>query len=411
MNSQRGFRPGPAIMVTAAFIGPGTVMTASKAGADFGFALLWAVAFSVVTAIVLQEMAARLGIVSGKGLAHAIQSAFTNSLARWSAIALVLGAILFGNTAYQTGNLLGAAAGMQVLTTWDSAAWAIAIAVVAASIILTGRFAVIQWALTALVSLMGLVFLMAAVFSGPQLSQLISGFKFSIPEGSGWLTVALIGTTVVPYNLFLHASAAAMKYESEEKDSSIRYSFYDTVISIVVGGLITAALLVTAAITFADGQELSSVKDIAKQLRPSLGAWAERAFAMGLFAAGLTSSITAPIAAAYATAGCLGWEPKLSNPRLKVTALIVIAIGLGCAIQFGSSPKETIIIAQAANGLLLPIVAVFLLFSLNRSAVMGEHKNGLITNLLSLLVVATTVILAAQQFHSVWNKLADMLSG
>lgn len=419
-SGKNRFNFGPAILVTAAFIGPGTVMTASKAGAQYGFTLLWAILFSVITAIVLQEMAARLGIVSKAGLAFAIQSTFSNPWTKWPAVLLVLGAILFGNCAYQTGNILGAATGMELLTGFGKFGWSIAISLIAVAVIMFGRFAIIQNLLTALVALMGVLFVFCAILCGPELSAMVEGLKPSIPAGSEWVIIGLIGTTVVPYNLFLHASAAASKYSDEGKSkenvglddesstlAAVRHSLVDTVIAIFVGGVITSALLITAAVAFREA-ELAGPADIAKQLRPGLGAWAEWVFAIGLFAAGLTSSITAPIAAAFATAGCFGWEPKLSNVRLQVTAVSVVAIGLTCALLFGSSPTEAIIVAQVANGLLLPIVAVFLIYVLNRKQLLGRFTNGWFGNILGVVVVLATILMAARQFHSVWNKLLAM---
>ena len=103
---------GPGLLVTAAFVGPGTVTTASVAGARFGYALLWALLFSVLATIVLQEMSARLGLVTRAGLGEALRSTFTKPWLRWSCVALVVGAIGFGNAAYEAGNITGAAAGL-----------------------------------------------------------------------------------------------------------------------------------------------------------------------------------------------------------------------------------------------------------------------------------------------------------
>ena len=408
MNESKRYRIGPAVFVTAAFIGPGTVLSASKAGAQFGFALLWAVIFSVIATIILQEMAARLGIVSGKGLAEAIRSVFSSRVIRWSAIVLVLGAILFGNSAYQTGNIVGAASGLEILTSTPSGIWSWIIAVIAMGVIAVGRFDILQWILTILVGLMGLIFVSSAFACGPELLAIVNGLKPAIPDGSEWIIVGLIGTTVVPYNLFLHASGAAERYRQyDDRRQAVRDSLVDTFVSIVVGGIITASLLITAAVTFADS-ELRQIKDIADQMRPSLGAWAERIFAIGLFAAGLTSSITAPIAAAYATAGCFGWRSDLGNLKLKLVASAVVVIGLAAALKSGRSPQETIIIAQIANGLLLPLVAVFLIYTLNRKSLMGSQKNGWLANALGVVVVVATLLIATRQFHSVMPHISRM---
>ncbi len=404
------YKLGPAILVTAAFIGPGTVLTASNAGAQYGFSLLWAVAFSVLTAIVLQSMAARLGIISGKGVAEALATGFPNRFLRGMAILLVLGAILFGNSAYQTGNLLGAANGFQLLTGVDANVWLIGITAIATIILWIGRFSIIQYFLTVLVAVMGFVFVLATFQSQPNWGDVAAGFRPSIPTGAEWAVVGLIGTTVVPYNLFLHASAAAQRYgDIESKSTAITHSNWDTMIAIAIGGLVTSALLITAAVTFGGTANGVSIQEIANQLEPSLGNWAGQAFAVGLFAAGLTSSLTAPVAAAYATAGCFGMNTELSNPAMKIVASFVMAIGLAFAMLFGGSPSETIIVAQIANGILLPVIAGFLLYTLNRSELLGDHTNGWLANSLGLIVVLVTVVLASRNLINAWETVQSLL--
>ncbi len=117
-------RFGPGLLVTAAFIGPGTITTATVAGAGFGLALLWVLLFSVIATIVLQEMAARLGIVSRQGLGEALRGAFPAPVLRGAVVALVVAAIAFGNAAFQTGNITGAAIGLEVLTGISRPVWA-----------------------------------------------------------------------------------------------------------------------------------------------------------------------------------------------------------------------------------------------------------------------------------------------
>ncbi len=132
---------GPALLVTAAFIGPGTLTTASQAGAGYGYTLVWAVMASVIAAIILQEMAARLGIVTGGDLTRAIRQNFASPIARWSILGLVLVAILFGNAAYQTGNILGAAAGLNTLSGVGINIWILTIGAIAMLVVWIGRFA------------------------------------------------------------------------------------------------------------------------------------------------------------------------------------------------------------------------------------------------------------------------------
>ncbi|MRR21224.1 divalent metal cation transporter, partial [bacterium] len=114
-SKRPSFRIGPGALVTAAFIGPGTITTCSLAGAGFGYALLWGMVFSVLATIILQEMAARLGIISRNGLGEALRVHFSRPLPRIITAVLVISAITIGNAAFQTGNLLGASIGLETL--------------------------------------------------------------------------------------------------------------------------------------------------------------------------------------------------------------------------------------------------------------------------------------------------------
>ncbi len=382
---------GPGLLVTAAFIGPGTVTTASVAGASTGYALLWALIFAVFATIVLQEMSARLGVVSREGLGEALRTTFGNPLIKFAAILLVVAAIAFGNAAFQTGNITGAALGLETLSGVSPQTWALIVGIVAFVLLASGAYRFIERVLVALVIVMSLVFIVTAIIvirPGDVGNILAGAFVPSISPGALVTVVALIGTTVVPYNLFLHASSVQEKWpESVPTREALVESRFDTTISIVLGGLITAAILVTGAAAFSGtGTEIQSAGQMAEQLEPLLGPAAKYFFAIGLLAAGFTSAVTAPLAAAYATSGALGWERNLRSWKFRAVWFIVLAFGTIFAV-FGTNPVAAIVFAQAANGVLLPLVAVFLLFAVNRSDLMGEHRNGTITNILGGIVV------------------------
>jgi Mn2+/Fe2+ NRAMP family transporter len=155
---------------------------------------------------------------------------------------------------------------------------------------------------------------------------------------------------------------------------SIVQSDWDTTLSVCLGGLITASILITASTAFFDTETpWTSTDDISRQLEPTLRGASAIGFAIGLFAAGLTSSITAPLATAYAMCGCLGWSADPADRLFRIIALSVVAIGGAIAFVFGKSPSATIVFAQSTNGLLLPIVAVFLLMVVTRKT-NGETK-------------------------------------
>lgn len=394
---------GPALLVTAAFIGPGTVTTATLAGGNYGFALIWALVFSVIATFVLQEMASRLGIVTGRGLAEAIRDQFSG-VYQIAAVCLVVSAIGIGNAAYQAGNLTGAALGLATLSNIDLALWVWALGLGSSLLLITGRYKLIERALISLVMVMSLVFVSTMFIAGPNLGDMFSGaVSFSIPSGSTLMVIALVGTTVVPYNLFLHASIVAKTSDSTQStQQAIANNRVDTGLSIGLGGLVTLAILSCAATAFFATQTQVDGSNIATQLKPLLGDYANIFFACGLFAAGLTSAITAPLAAAYAVTGALGWPNSLDNKRFKIVWIVVMLAGVLFA-SMEIKPLAAILFAQATNGLLLPVIAIFLIWTLNNASLMGQHKNGVVSNVIGGAIVVFVSALGLYKLISLFN--------
>ncbi|WP_424016716.1 Nramp family divalent metal transporter [Halorientalis pallida] len=392
---------GPGAMVAAAFIGPGTVTTASVTGARLGYALLWTIAFSIVATIVLQEMSARLGLVSGEGLGEALRNRFDNPLVEYVSIFLVVGAIGIGTAAYEAGNILGGAAGLATITGVSSTVWGVVMGLVAGALLFTGKYKLIERALVGLVIVMALSFVASAVLIGPDLGAIAVGFVPGIPDGSLYLITGLIGTTIVGYNLFLHASNVQERWSGP---ADISESRTDTILSIAVGGFITITIMVTAAAAFPLGTEISDVGQMAQQLEPLAGPYAKIFFSIGLFAAGFTSATTAPLAGAWATTGALGWDSDLKSPKFRAVWGTILAVGVG-SVLLGGSPVQIIVFAQVVNGILLPIVAIFLIYAMNETDLLGEYTNGPVANALGAVVTIIVVWLGLRTLLSVAGVL------
>jgi len=382
-------RLGPGLLVTAAFIGPGTITTASVAGANFGFALIWTLLFSVIATILLQSMAARLGVATGQDLAQALRANIQTPLFKSSAIFLVISAIGVGSAAYEAGNLSGASMGLiGIFPNVNPQIWTPLIAFLSAGLLYSGKHKVVENALIVLVILMSLVFISTLIMASPSLGDILSGFTPSLPEGSITTVLALVGTTIVPYNLFLHSGVLAAKHDSKsDLQKVIKQTNVDTSLSITLGGVITLAILSTASVAFygTNAGQISAA-NMAVQLEPLLGDAAHYFFAIGLFAAGLTSAITAPLAGAYAVCGMLGWSNDMASTRFKSVAIIILLFGAAVA-SLGLDPVAVIIFAQAANGLLLPVITIYLVWLVNQKSVMGKFTNSFILNLVTLPVL------------------------
>ena len=294
---------GPGVLVAAAFIGPGTVTACTLAGVDFGFSLLWAMLLSIIATYVLQEMSARLGIITQKGLADVIKQELHNPWIRNSVIALIFSAIIIGNASYEAGNIGGATLGMEALfgLTYSNF-YPISLGLSAFLLLYFGSYKALEKVFIFLVLIMSLSFIMTAVLTQPNLWQLIKGlFVPSIPEGGILTIIALVGTTVVPYNLFLHAALVSEKWKSEK---DLKFAKRDTLIAIILGGLVSISIIISAAAI--KSTEVKNVLDMAKALEPLYGTAALYFMGIGLLAAGITSAITAPLAAAYVANSCFG---------------------------------------------------------------------------------------------------------
>lgn len=403
------FSFGPATLVTAAFIGPGTVITASLAGANYGYALVWALLFSVFATMVLQEMAARLGIVTGRGLGENLRTLVTSPLLRWPLLLLVVAAIVIGNSAYQGGNISGAALGaaalfgdIELIQHWQDVSgvnlWPLLFGTVAATVLWFGRYKWIERCLVVLVLLMSLAFIGTMLLTKPDLLALLRGaFWPQIPDAAMLTVVALIGTTVVPYSLFLHAASAAQKWPQANIDtaSALAASRADIAVAIPLGGLISIAIVSTAAAAFfGSAQQLENVTQLAQSLTPLFGDAATWCLALGLVAAGLSSAITAPLAAAYALAGIAGKPLDLKQWLFRLTWLVIIVIGVVLS-SLGIRPLSVIWFAQVANGILLPLICLCLLLAMNHK-VLGNYKNSRWQNILGVIVLLISLLLSAR---------------
>jgi len=396
---------GPGPLIAAAFIGPGTITLCTLAGINYGMDLLWALLIAILAAMILQTMSIKIGLIGQKNITEALKSELDTPWIKQIVIGLIFLAILIGNTAYEAGNISGAVLGLEALFGiyffdffgFIINPYSLFIGTIAVVLLGTGKHKLIERFMIGLVIIMSISFLFTAIVTKPSLQGLFAGlFTFNIPEGSFLMIIGLVGTTIVPYNLFLHTALVKEKWKNAH---FLPFAIKDLIIALGLGGLISMSVIITSAGVEID--ELSSVADLAIGLEPIFGTLAKYFMALGLFAAGITSTITAPLAAAYVVCGCFGWSTNLDSRYFKVIWFLIIAFGV---VISATSIKLISIIkfAQVINGVVLPLIAGLLLWMVNKRSLLGNLKNNTLQNALGGLVVLIALFLSIRTLFLVF---------
>lgn len=391
---------GPGFLIVGSFIGPGTVTSSTKAGADYGFQLFWCIIFSVIAVIVMQGMAARLGIVTQMGLAQNLVKDFENRpVLRNLLCGLVAVAITIGGFAYMSGDLTGTAIGISALTGISTR---IIAPVWGFCILLLLSFAgdalkYLEKLLGACVIIMAVVFLVTMFVVKPDLGKLLAGCVPNIPKGGLMTCLSLIGTTVVPYNMFLHAASAKRTWHSTDDLPLCRFG---TNIPMIIGGIVTGAIMVTAA-TVMLGMPVRNAMDMSIQLEPTLGTFAKPFMAIGLVAAGVSSAVCTPMGVSYVLAGLFGWKTNRSDKRYTVTNFLVLITGIIVA-GMGFNPIALIMAAQMVNGVVLPVVVGVTIYLTASRRIMGEFANSTLENVLGTAIFIISLILGVSSIISLF---------
>jgi Mn2+/Fe2+ NRAMP family transporter len=392
-NLLRNIGPGP--LIAAAFIGPGTVTVCTLAGANFGFSLIWAMVLSIVATVILQEISGRIGIVTGSDLSSLLRNQTDRPLFRIISMILVLLAIVLGNAAYESGNISGANLGLAFY--WEAPTLKIAdfnlqsgnflLGVFTFLLLWSGSFKTLERILVTLVILMSMAFMITAALTKPDLSNLLAGFIPSWNEEEIPTLVALIGTTVVPYNLFLYASLVNKQWKSPSDLPSMRR---DISVSVILGGLVSMAIVIVGASN--TSAEITSAIDVSKGLESVFGSLAGYMMGFGLLAAGLTSALTAPLAAGFVVCGIMGWDTEIKSKPMRITMAVIVGLGLLFS-SLGIKPVELITLAQLANGILLPLISGWIIWIAAQHSVLGKFKNTpLGTGIASIIWLITFVL-------------------
>ena len=366
---------GPGLLVTVGFIDPGNWASNFAAGSEFGYALLWVVTLSTIMLIILQHNVAHLGIVTGLCLSEAATQYCPKWLSR-----PVLGTAVLASISTSLAEILGGAIALEMLfhipIVWGSILTTLFVLVM----LFSNSYKRIERIIIAFVSIIGLSFLYELFLVNIDWPLAARSWVVpSIPEGSMLIIMSVLGAVVMPHNLFLHSEVIQSHEYNKQDDASIqkrlKYEFYDTMFSMLVGWAINSAMILLAASTFFQkGTPVEELQQAQSLLTPLLGEAAGIVFALALLMAGISSTVTSGMAAGSIFSGIFGESYNIKDIHSKVGVVLSLGIAL-LVIFFIDNPFYGLIISQMILSIQLPFT-VFLQVGLTSSSkVMGKYAN------------------------------------
>jgi len=394
---------GPGAIITAAFIGPGTITTCIKSGYETEYSLLGIMIVAILVAITIQIFAAKIGIITQIGISRNIRENIHSKIGKvFSSFMIVIG-IFVGNSAFEAGNITGAVIGLTgIIGNGFVVVKVFIISAIVFALLWFGKYKKIEKILQIAVLIMAVCFIVAAILAKPDIGRIfVEMFDFKIISKNIMMIGALVGTTVGPYSIFLHSETAAERWHSS---NDIKYMIFDTIVSIGVGGIISCSIVIVAATT-AETLHISelSINNYVKALSNPIGNVGQFVFYLGLLAAGITSAITAPLAAAYTVGGiCFSQRIDKQGWKFRMIWGLVLCIGALISIIWGNSPTDLIVIVQFVNAIILPLIMIFLYVSLNNNK-MGKYRNRIWENFLLIIIIIICILLSVRNIYYLFN--------
>ncbi len=366
---------GPGLLVTVGFIDPGNWASNLAAGADYGYALLWMVSLSTVMLIILQHNVAHLGIVTGLCLSEAAVAYLKPRYAK-----LTLFSAMGASVSTSLAEILGGAIALHMLFHIPVRIGAVITCAVVVIMLFTNSYRVIERWIIAFVSIIGLSFIYELSLVHIEWGEALQAWVTpSFPEGSMVVIMSVLGAVVMPHNLFLHSEVIQSRQWNLEDEAVIkkqlRYEFWDTFLSMMVGWAINSAMILLAAASFfKNGTSVTELEQAKSLLQPLLGSNAAVIFAVALLFAGIASTITSGMAAGSIFAGIYRepYDIKDSHSRWGILISLVMALLI---IMIVKNPFMGLIYSQMILSIQLPVTIFLQVYLTSSEKVMGKYKN------------------------------------
>ena len=393
---------GPGLLVTVGFIDPGNWASNLAAGADYGYTLLWMVSLSTVMLIILQHNVAHLGIATGLCLSEATMTYIRPKYAK-----MILWTAMGASVSTSLAEILGGAIALEMLFGIPVRIGAILTTVFVCIMLFTNSYRVIERWIIAFVSNIGLSFIYELSLVHIDWGEAVLAWVTpSFPKGSMVVIMSVLGAVVMPHNLFLHSEVIQSRQWNLEDDKVIRrqlrYEFWDTFLSMMIGWAINSAMILLAAATFfKSGSTVNELQDASALLQPLLGNNAAVIFAVALLFAGIASTITSGMAAGSIFAGIYRepYDIKDSHSRWGVLLSLVMALII---IMLVSNPFMGLIYSQMILSIQLPVTIFLQVYLTSSGKVMGKYKNRTSTKWILYILGGIVTVLNVMLFISMF---------
>jgi manganese transport protein len=377
---------GPGLLVTVGFIDPGNWASNLAAGADYGYTLLWMVTLSTIMLIVLQHNVAHLGIASGLCLSEAANKYLPPAISR-----PILGSAMLASVTTSLAEILGGAIALQMLFHIPIKIGSILMVALILFIVFSNSYRKLEKWIVGFVSLIGISFVYELAIADISWKEAMLGsITPVIPEGSMIVVMSVLGAVVMPHNLFLHSEIIQSRQWNLEDDKVIRkqlkYEFYDTLFSMIVGWAINSAMIImAAAVFFKNHVHVSELQQARDTLVPLLGSAAALVFAIALLLAGISSTITSAMAGGSIFAGIFDepFDMKDNHSKLGVYISLFMALLL---IFFISNPFKGLIYSQMVLSIQLPFTIFLQIYLTSSKKVMGQYANSMFLKVILLII-------------------------
>ncbi len=394
---------GPGLLVTVGFIDPGNWAANLASGSSYGYTLLWIVTLSTIMLIILQHNVAHLGIATGYCLAEAATVYINPKISK----PILLFAVL-ASVATSLAEILGGAIALMMLFKVPIGIGAILITVFVIIMLFTNSYHKIEKWIIGFVSIIGLAFLYELFLVDVDWVEAgIAWIRPSVPEGSMLLLMSVLGAVVMPHNLFLHSEIIQSRQWNLQNEKVIRkqlkFEFADTLFSMIVGWAINSAMIILAASTFFQHNQLvDELQQAERLLRPLLGSNATVIFAVALLFSGIASSITSAIAGGSIVSGMYNepFDIKDNHTRIGVMISLIAALII---ILFINDPFKGLILSQVFLSIQLPFTVFIQIYLTSSKKVMGKYANGRLLNIFLFIIAGVITFL---NFKLLFNFLS-----